>query len=542
MNNRPYNNFTDELRQRLSLVDVISRRVPLTKKGQNYWGCCPFHNEKTPSFSVSEDKGFYHCFGCGEHGDIISFTMKSENVDFKTAIKELADMAGLKMPDYKPRDAAEIAREESYVKITDDAARIYQQKLFEPIGEHALNYIRGRGFTDDMIKKYRIGYAPKNNIISGTFTNIKQDVLIATGLVRHGEYGLYDFFRDKLMFPIFNAHGQIVAFSGRSLDGSEPKYINTTDTELFHKRQTIFGFNFARDAIHRANRSIVVEGQIDAIQMQCNGFPETVAPLGTALTEDHIAILCKANRNITFCFDGDAAGQKAAVRACGIVLPFLRDNSDVRFAFVTGGKDPDEVLKTGGMDAMKKIIDSSVGIIDFLWDTTNKTYLTSTPGGRSQAEKFLKGQIDKIVDTDFRREIENEYDSRKFNQWHKWSKKKNDTTNIELPSVDDVTKNTLIYIVNRFPEIVEQYGDFLSTLNIDFDIPVIVELNFDAKAAEKFIVSLKLQRYIARLNNDKKAVLQLALSGDAGAATLIKDLDNELKSANEKLEKLMNME
>ncbi len=542
MNNRPYNNFTDELRQRLSIVDIVSRRVPLTKKGQNYWGCCPFHNEKTPSFSVSEDKGFYHCFGCGEHGDIISFTMKSENVDFKTAIKELADMAGLKMPDYKPRDVAEIAREESYVKITDDAARIYQQKLFEPIGEHALNYIRKRGFTDDMIKKYRIGYAPKNNIISGTFTNVKNEVLIATGLVRHGEYGMYDFFRDKLMFPIFNAHGQIVAFSGRSLDGSEPKYINTTDTELFHKRQTIFGFNFARDAIHRANRSIVVEGQIDAIQMQCNGFPETVAPLGTALTEDHIAILCKANRNITFCFDGDAAGQKAAVRACGIVLPFLRDNSDVRFAFVTGGKDPDEVLKTGGMDAMKKIIDSSVGIIDFLWDTTNKTYLTSTPGGRSQAEKFLKGQIDKIVDTDFRREIENEYDSRKFNQWHKWSKKKNDAANIELPSVDDVTKNTLIYIVNRFPEIVEQYGDFLSTLNIDFDTPVIVELNFDANAAEKFIVSLKLQRYIARLNNDKKAVLQLALSGDAGAATLIKDLDNELKSANEKLEKLMNME
>ena len=542
MNNRPYNNFTDELRQRLSIVDIVSRRVPLTKKGQNYWGCCPFHNEKKPSFSVSEDKGCYHCFGCGEHGDIISFTMKSENVDFKTAIKELADMAGLKIPDYKPRDVAEIAREESYVKITDDAAKTYQQKLFEPAGEHALNYIRGRGFTDDMIKKYRIGYAPKNNIISGTFTNVRQDALIATGLVRHGEYGIYDFFRDKLMFPIFNAHGQIVAFSGRSLDGSEPKYINTTDTELFHKRQTIFGFNFARDAIHRANRSIVVEGQIDAIQMQCNGFPETVAPLGTALTEDHIAILCKANRNITFCFDGDAAGQKAAVRACGIVLPFLRDNSDVRFAFVTGGKDPDEVLKTGGTGAMKKIIDSSVGIIDFLWDTTNKTYLTSTPGGRSQAEKFLKAQIDKIVDTDFRREIENEYDSRKFNQWHKWSKKKNDAANIELPSVDDVTKNTLIYIVNRFPEIVEQYGDFLSTLNIDFDIPVIVELNFDAKAAEKFIVSLKLQRYITRLNNDKKAVLQLALSGDAGASTLIKDLDDELKSANEKLEKLMNME
>ena len=536
------NNFTDELRQRLSIVDVISRRVPLTKKGQNYWGCCPFHNEKTPSFSVSEDKGFYHCFGCGEHGDIISFTMKSENVDFKTAIKELADMAGLKVPDYKPKDQAVIAREESYVQITDRAATIYQQKLFESAGAHALEYIKKRGFTDDMIKKYRIGYAPKNNIISGTFTNVKQDALITTGLVRHGDYGLYDFFRDKLMFPIFNAHGQIVAFSGRSLDGSEPKYINTTDTELFHKRQTIFGFNFAREAIHRANRSIVVEGQIDAIQMQYHGFPETVAPLGTALTEDHIAILCKANRNITFCFDGDAAGQKAAVRACGIVLPFLRDNSDVRFAFVTGGKDPDEVLKTGGVDAMKKIINSSVGLIDFLWDTTNKTYITSTPGGRSQAEKFLKSQIEKIVDIDFRREIENEYDSRKFNQWHKWSKKDNKTPQIDLPSVDDITRKTLIYIVNNYPELVERYGEFLSSLNINFDTEMSNDLALDVKSAEKYIVSLKLNRYIQKLHNDKKELIQLMLSGDAGAKLQIEKIDSDISSANEKLEALINIE
>lgn len=535
------NNFTDELRQRLSIVDVISRRVPLVKKGQNYWGCCPFHNEKTPSFSVSEDKGFYHCFGCGEHGDIISFTMKSENVDFKTAIKELADMAGLQMPEYKPRDPAAVAREESYIQITDRAATIYQQKLFEPAGAHALEYIKKRGFSDDMIKKYRIGYAPKNSIISGTFTNIKPDTLIATGLVRRGDYGFYDFFRDKLMFPIFNAHGQIVAFSGRSLDGSEPKYINTTDTELFHKRQTIFGFNFAREAIHRANRSIVVEGQIDAIQMQCHGFPETVAPLGTALTDDHISILCKSNRNITFCFDGDNAGQKAAVRACGIVLPFLRDNSDVRFAFVTGGKDPDEILKTGGEVAMKKIIDSSVGLIDFLWDTTNKNYLISTPGGRSMAEKFLKSQIEKIVDIDFRREIENEYDSRKFNQWHKWNKKDNKLPQIQLPSVDEITQKTLVYIVNTYPELVERYGDFLSSLNINFDAAVSGDLALDVKSAEKYIVSLKLHKYIEKLQSDKKELVQLMLSGDAGAKSQIEKIDSDISAANKKLEDLINM-
>lgn len=535
-----YSNFTDELRARLSIVDVVSRRVALTKKGQNYWGCCPFHNEKTPSFSVNEEKGFYHCFGCGEHGDIISFVMKSNNMDFKSAITELAAQAGLKMPDYKPKDPAKVAREESYVKITDRAATLYQQKLFSPDGAVALEYIRRRGFSDDMIKKYRLGYAPKNNLIANTFANIKQDAMIATGLCRRGDYGLYDFFRDKLMFPIFNAHGQIVAFSGRSLDGSEPKYINTTDTEMFHKRQTIFGLNFARDAIHRANRSIVVEGQIDAIQMQSNGFGETVAPLGTALTEDHIAILCKSNRNITFCFDGDGAGQKAAARACGIVLPFLRDTSDVRFAFVSGGKDPDEVLKTGGKEAMNKIIDGAVGIIDFLWDITNKKFLTSTPGGRSQAEKFLKKEMEKIQDPDFRREIEKEYNSRIFNSWHKWKKPGNAAYTAELPDVDEITKNTLIYITNAYPEIGERYAEFLATLNISFDGDA-PDLKLTQTAAEKYIVSLKLQKYIEKLQMQKKDLTAAALSGDAGAAMQIADIDREMENARDKLETLITL-
>ena len=383
------NNFNDELRQRLSIVDVIGRRIPLIKKGQNYWGCCPFHNEKTPSFSVNEQKGFYHCFGCGEHGDIISFVMKSQNMGYVDAIKDLAQQAGIQMPEYKPKSPEQQAREQSYFDLCENATKLYQQKLYDESGKAALEYIRGRGFTDETIKKYRLGYAPKNNPLTAKFANQKESNLIATGLVRRGDYGLYDFFRDRLMFPIFNIHGQVVAFSGRSMDGSEPKYINTADTELFHKRQTIFGLNFARDAIYKANRSIVVEGQIDAIQMQINGFPETIAPLGTALTEEHLQVLCKSNRNIVFCFDGDNAGQKAAARAAGLIMPFLRDNSDVRFAFVSGGKDPDEILKkTDGAAEMKKIIDSAEALVDFLWDIANKNFLISTPGGRTRAEKI----------------------------------------------------------------------------------------------------------------------------------------------------------
>ena len=532
-----YSNFTDELRARLSVVDVVGRVVPLVRKGQNYWGCCPFHNEKTPSFSVNEEKGFYHCFGCGEHGDIISFTMKHNNMDFKSAIAELANMAGLKMPDYKPRDPNVVKREDALFDICERAAQTYAEKLFTPDGAHALEYVRRRGFTDDMIKKYRIGYAPKNNIIANKFAESK--FLIPSGLCRRGDYGMYDFFRDKLMFPIFNAHGKIVAFSGRSLDGSEPKYINTTDTDIFHKRQTVFGLNFARDAIHRANRSIVVEGQIDAIKMQVNGFPETVAPLGTALTEDHIALLCKSNRNITFCFDGDAAGQKAAARACNIVLPFIRDTSDVKFAFVSGGKDPDEILKTSGADAMRKIIDDAVGLTDFLWELANKNYIVSTPGGRAQAEKFLDAQIEKIADPELRKQYKQEYDKRKFQNWHSW-KRAPKTVNIKLPDIDAITKNTLVYIVNKYPELAERYLDFLGTLGVDFD-GTAPDLNMDIGAAEKYLVSLKLQRYLEKLNAQKHEFTNQLLAGDDSARDEIQRINSEIEKYNEKLEVLISI-
>lgn len=532
-----YSNFTDELRARLSVVDVVGRVVPLVRKGQNYWGCCPFHNEKTPSFSVNEEKGFYHCFGCGEHGDIISFTMKHNNMDFKSAIAELANMAGLKMPDYKPRDPNVVKREDALFDICERAAQTYAERLFTPDGAHALEYVRRRGFTDDMIKKYRIGYAPKNNIIANKFAESK--FLIPSGLCRRGDYGMYDFFRDKLMFPIFNVHGKIVAFSGRSLDGSEPKYINTTDTDIFHKRQTVFGLNFARDAIHRANRSIVVEGQIDAIKMQVNGFPETVAPLGTALTEDHIALLCKSNRNITFCFDGDAAGQKAAARACNIVLPFIRDTSDVKFAFVSGGKDPDEILKTSGADAMRKIIDDAVGLTDFLWELANKNYIVSTPGGRAQAEKFLDAQIEKIADPELRKQYKQEYDKRKFQNWHSW-KRAPKTVNIKLPDIDAITKNTLIYIVNKYPELAERYLDFLGTLGVDFD-GTAPDLNMDIGAAEKYLVSLKLQRYLEKLNAQKREFTNQLLAGDDSARDEIQRINSEIEKYNEKLEVLISI-
>jgi DNA primase len=541
------NNFNDELRQRLSIVDVVGRHIPLVKKGQNYWGCCPFHNEKTPSFSVNEQKGFYHCFGCGEHGDIISFIMKSQNMGYIDAIKELATLAGLKLPDYKPKSPEQQAREISYFEIMELAAKTFSEKLYDEYGRAALEYIRRRGFTDEVIKKYRIGYAPKNNLLSAKLGNQKETNVIATGLVRRGDYGLHDFFRDRLMFPIFNIHGQIVAFSGRSMDGSEPKYINTSDTELFHKRQTIFGLNFARDPIYKANRSIVVEGQIDAIQMQTHGFAETIAPLGTALTEDHLQILCKSNRNITFCFDGDTAGQKAAARAAGLIMPFLRDNSDVRFAFVTGGKDPDDILKkTDGTAQMKNIIDSAISLEHFLWEITINKFPGKDPNIGTQAKKFINNELEKINDfvlkTMWKKVFENKI-------WLRWEKRPNkqELSEIEkdkkrqvakklvLPEVDNLTKNALHEIATKYPELIEKHSEFLLKIGANFDDTKNAVCALNKDDAEKFIVSMKLINYITNLQTDRAAATKEMTSESMNR---VKAIDSEITSATEKLNKL----
>lgn len=541
------NNFTDELRQRLSIVDIVGRVVPLTKKGQNYWGCCPFHNEKTPSFSVNEEKGFYHCFGCGEHGDIIGFTMKHGNMDFKNAIAELAQIAGVKMPEYKPKSAEQIQREENYFSIYESAAKIYQEKLFSPEGSAALAYVRKRGFTDEIIKKYRLGYAPKNNFLTAKFSNVNFNILESTGLVKMGNYGPRDFFFDRLMFPIMNPSGQVIAFSGRSLDGSEPKYINTSDTELFHKRHTIFGLNFARDAIYRANRSIVVEGQIDAIQMQCNGFNETVAPLGTALTEDHVALLCKSNRNITFCFDGDGAGQKAAGRALDIVAPFIRDNSEIKFAFMPKGSDPDEILKQpSGAEHMKNIIDSALGTIDFLWDFVNKNFNTATPNGKTQGEKWIAKWLEKITDTRLREMLKVEIDNLVWQNWKKIKNKKETdiaaARAIELPQIDDITNKTLAAIIETYPELAERYGDFLTTLNMNLGIRNQESgIKSSIQDAEKFIVSLKLKKYLEKLNADKKELTTKLLSGDDSIKPALTAINTEIEKQSERLKKIMDI-
>ncbi|MCL2369170.1 MAG: DNA primase [Alphaproteobacteria bacterium] len=532
------NNFNDELRSRLSIVDVIGKRVPLSKRGKDFWGCCPFHNEKTPSFKVSEERGNYYCFGCGEKGDVISFTMKTNNMQYLDALRELAQMAGVKMPEYKSKDEATVAREKSYHDIVSGAAKIYAQKLWTPDGEFALSYIRGRGFTDDDIKKYEIGFAPNGNIIANKFSAEKTENLVATGLVRVGEMGRgnYDFFRNKLMFPIHNDKGVIVAFSGRSLDGSEPKYINTGETGLFKKRATVFGLNFARNDIYKANRSIVVEGQIDAIKMQLSGFGETVAPLGTALSEEHVMILNKLNRNITFCFDGDKAGIKAAARAAGIAMAQLRPESDIRFAFCPAKGDPDTVLSgPGGVPAMRKIIDDAIPLEQFLWKTTNDNFVVSTPAGQTQAEKFFMAEAEKIQDFTLQNSFKKFFKDMKFKEW-KFNKVADAAP---VPTVNEIENQTLSSIATAHPELIEKHAEFFVKFNIDIGAgsprPGAEAAPLQASEAEKFIVGLKLKYYLMSLQNEKRELVRTLSDEGIGR---ISEIDAEIQKVSENIQKI----
>ena len=397
-------NFTDELRTRLSIVDVVGRRVPLVKKGQNYWGCCPFHNEKTPSFSVNEEKGFYHCFGCGEHGDIISFTMKSNNMDFVEAIKELANQAGIKMPEYKPKSSEQVAREENYFQIVEAAAKIYQQKLFEPEGKVALDYIRGRGFSDDMIKKYRLGYAPKNNFITNKFANVKQDKLLSIGLCKRGEYGMYDFFRDKLMFPIFNAHGQVVAFSGRSLDGSDPKYINTASTKLFNKGNLLYNFYNAFNEAKKVGYVYLLEGFMDVIACYRVGIKAAIGLMGTALSKDNLQSLRYFGCEIRLCLDLDSPGQLNMQK-----ISDLFDESGIQYKMVNNNvnfseKDTDEILKNHGDLGLKEYLANLLSKGEWLFNYYQKKLDLNTLDGKKRfilnLLPFLVG-IDNDLDQDY---------------------------------------------------------------------------------------------------------------------------------------------
>jgi DNA primase len=394
--------FLDELRTRVSIVDVVSRKVRLTRKGHEYSGLCPFHNEKTPSFTVSAEKGFYHCFGCGAHGDSLSFEMHANGLAFMEAVERLAAQAGMEVPQATPEEADQARRSATVLEAVEAACKFYEQRLRMPEGREALAYAERRGLSEETIARFRLGYAPTGNALKAALVRDgwEESTLIEAGLIGRPDDGrsTYDILRGRLTFPIADKRGRVIAFGGRILGDGQPKYLNSPDTPLFHKGFVLYGLAQARAAAFERGRVVVVEGYMDVIAMSQAGLAEAVAPLGTALTEGHLAELWRVCDEPILCFDGDAAGQRAARRAAERALPELKPGHSLRFALLPEGQDPDDVVKSGGKAAMEAVLGAARPLSDVLWETTLEGRDVATPERRAALDRDIRELASRIKD------------------------------------------------------------------------------------------------------------------------------------------------
>ena len=409
--------FLDELRARVSLVGLVGRRVRLVRKGREHGGLCPFHNEKTPSFYVVEDKGFFHCFGCGAHGDAIGYVMRADNLDFIEAIERLAAEAGLQVPQSTPQERERAQRQKTLLEALAAAAGFYEAQLWAPAGVRAREYLTGRGLDEETILRFRLGWAPEDRqalrrALSGEYP---EALLLEGGLLRQPESGgtPYDYFRGRVIFPIGDRAGRVIAFGGRTLGDDQPKYLNSPDTPLFEKGRVLYGWAAARANAARGvdgeapPPAIVVEGYTDVIALHRAGFATAVAPLGTALTETQLHELWRLSPEPVLCFDGDAAGQRAALRALHRALPLLQPGRSLRFATLPPGEDPDSLIRTRGRPAFGEVLTAARPLSEMLWQSELAAHPIDTPERRADLERRLMqaaGLIsERVVQAEYRR-------------------------------------------------------------------------------------------------------------------------------------------
>ncbi|HKU45318.1 MAG TPA: DNA primase [Burkholderiales bacterium] len=402
--------FKQDLLNRVDIVDVVQRYVQLRKAGANYSGLCPFHNEKTPSFSVSPAKQFYHCFGCGVHGNAIGFLMAYASMGYVDAVKELASQVGMQVPESRPRSPEEAARKErepDLYEMMEKAMDFYRAELKK--SPRAIEYLKGRGLTGEIAARYRMGFAPDNwQALEGVF-QYSNPVLVELGLVIANDEGKrYDRFRDRIMFPIQNARGVVIGFGGRILDKGEPKYLNSPETPLFEKGRELYGLPQARDSIRSSGRVLVVEGYMDVVALAQFGVGYAVATLGTATTPVHVSKLLRLADELVFCFDGDAAGRKAAWRALEVSLPLAPDHKPIRFLFLPDGEDPDTYIRKKGKEAFESRVREAETLSQFLLAQLRADADLATAEGRAKLVSIAKTHIEKITAPALRLQITNE--------------------------------------------------------------------------------------------------------------------------------------
>ncbi|MEE9451292.1 MAG: DNA primase [Gammaproteobacteria bacterium] len=396
--------FINELLARTDIVNLIDSHLPtaLVKKGNNYMSVCPFHDEKTPSFSVSAHKQFYYCFGCGAKGNAISFLLEHERLTFPEAVSKLASQAGLTMPQQSQgKPAFDSHRQTDLHHIMDQVNQYYQQQLRRhPHAKQAQNYLLQRGLSINIIKQYQLGYAPPgwNNLLQHPKLKKYKNDLTASGVLVKKENGnVYDRYRNRITFPIHDHRGRIIGFGGRVIDNKEsPKYLNSPETALFHKRKELYGLHLALQADRNLNSAILVEGYMDVIMLAQYGINNAIATLGTTTSQEHLKLLSRYCKHIIFCFDGDNAGQKAAWHALENALPILTDDLQIQFMFLPQGEDPDSMIRKIGKDAFTAKINSAPKLPEFMYTQLTRQVNLSTMDGKSKLVKLSTPLLNKI--------------------------------------------------------------------------------------------------------------------------------------------------
>ena len=389
--------FIQELLARIDIVDVIERYLPLKKAGANYVACCPFHSEKTPSFSVSPSKQFYHCFGCGAHGSAIGFIMEYAGLGFIEAVEDLAGTIGLQVPQQRPDERRlKVAGAAPLTELMSRAAKFYKDQL--KASPHAIDYLKGRGLTGEIAARFGLGYAPDGwQGLAAVFPDYSDKALVECGLVIEGDAGKrYDRFRDRIMFPILDGRGNVIGFGGRVIGQGEPKYLNSPETPLFEKGRELYGLLQARAPIRDEDCVIVVEGYMDVVALAQHGIGNAVATLGTATTPTHVHKLLRQADRVIFCFDGDNAGRKAAARALEASLEHVVDNKTIAFLFLPTEDDPDSYVRAHGAEAFRKLAEQAMPLTDFLMQELKSGKDLAAAEGRSQlvhAAKPLLGRL-----------------------------------------------------------------------------------------------------------------------------------------------------
>jgi DNA primase len=396
MHNRIPQAFIDELLSRVDIYEIISTRIQLKKSGSNYAAWCPFHTEHTPSFTVSQPKQFYHCFGCGAHGNAISFLMNFERQEFIEAVEILAAQAGIEIP--HENKSSETENHLELYKLLSDATSYYQQQLKQ--SATAQDYLKNRALSAEMIKRFNIGYAPSawDNVLKLlSKSEAIQQALIRAGLLIRSDNGkLYDRFRDRIIFPIRDTRGRVIGFGGRTLGNDTPKYLNSPETPVFHKGQELYGLYEAKQAHAKLEYIIIVEGYMDVIALAQHGFSQVVATLGTATSSKHIQRLFRYTHELIFCFDGDSAGQQAAWRALEICLPTMRDGLQIRFMFLPSDEDPDSLVRKLGPESFKTYISNALPLSEFFFTQLTSQVNLNAVDGKARLAKLAQDKLNKI--------------------------------------------------------------------------------------------------------------------------------------------------